>query len=83
MLDLNRPKFTGESFAPPGYAVAVDADSTADDLLRVAAATAVVLSAAERLDADIVDEATLAELLELHDRAQRALSRIEQPSDVR
>jgi hypothetical protein len=61
----------------------MDADPTADDLLRVAAATEVVLSAAKRLDADIVDDATLAELLELHDRAQRALGRIEHRVDVR
>ena len=61
----------------------MDADPTADDLLRVAAATEVVLSAAERLDADIVDEVTLVELLELHDRTQRALRRIEHRVDVR
>jgi hypothetical protein len=61
----------------------VDGDPTAGDLLRLTAAAEVVLNAAQRLGPDVVGEATLAELLELHDRAQRALARVEQRVDVR
>jgi len=56
---------------------------TAGDLLRLTAAAEVVLNAAKRVDADVVDEATLAELLDLHDRAQRALARVEHRVDIR
>ena len=61
----------------------MDRDATAGDLLRLTAAAEVVLNAAQRLGAEIVDEATLAELLELHDRAQRVLARVEHRVDVR
>lgn len=45
------------------------------DLLRLAAAAEVVVALAERVDGDIADEAILAELHELLDRANRALAR--------
>jgi hypothetical protein len=61
----------------------MDEDQAVGDLLRLIAGTEVVLSAAERMDADIVDEAVLAELHELHDRAVRALARLEYRVDVR
>jgi hypothetical protein len=38
----------------------MDEDQAVGDLLRLIAGTEVVLSAAERMDADIVDEAVLA-----------------------
>ena len=41
------------------------------------------LAAAEGIGANIVDEATLVELRELHDRAHEALSRVEHRVDVR
>jgi hypothetical protein len=82
MLDLDGAKFEGARFALHGYVGTMDADSTAGDLLRVIAGTEVVLSAAEKLDADIVDEAILAELHDLHDRACRVLRRLEHSVDV-
>ncbi len=60
----------------------MDEDQTIGDLLRLVAGTEVVLSAAERVGADIVDEAVLAELHELHDRAVRVLARLEHRVDV-
>ena len=60
----------------------MDEDRTVGDLLRLVAGTEVVLSAAERVDADIVDEAVLAELHELHDRAVRVLARLEHRVDI-
>ena len=46
------------------------------DLIRLAAATEVLLAIAERVDGEIVDEAILAELHELRDRAVSALRRL-------
>jgi hypothetical protein len=43
------------------------------DLIRLAAATEVLLSIAERVDADLVGEALLADLIELRERAESAL----------
>jgi hypothetical protein len=43
------------------------------DLIRLVAVTELLLSIAERVDGDLVDEAILAELHELYDRAQSAL----------
>jgi hypothetical protein len=60
----------------------MDEDHAVGDLLRLVAGTEVVLSAAERIDTDIVDEAVLAELRELHDRAVRVLARLEHRVDV-
>jgi hypothetical protein len=60
----------------------MDEDRTVGDLLRLVAGTEVVLSAAERVDADIVDDAVLAELHDLHDRAVRLLARLEHRVDV-
>jgi len=51
----------------------VDGDPDVGDLLRLTAATEVVLALAERVDGDIADEAIVAELRELLDRASRAL----------
>ena len=48
------------------------------DLIRLIAATEVVLAIAERVDADIADEAILAELHELHERARSALRLLSQ-----
>jgi hypothetical protein len=45
------------------------------DLLRLAAATEIVLTLAERVDGDVADVASVAELHELLDRANRALQR--------
>ena len=60
----------------------MDEDQAVGDLLRLVAGTEVVLSAAERIGTDIVDEAVLAELRELHDRAVRVLARLEHRVDV-
>jgi hypothetical protein len=65
-----------------GMRGAMDEDQAVGDLLRLVAGTEVVLSAAERIDTDIVDEAVLAELRELHDRAVRVLARLEHRVDV-
>lgn len=46
------------------------------DLVRLLAVTEVLLSTAERVDGDIVDEALLADLHELRDRAEAALRRV-------
>ena len=46
------------------------------DLIRLAAATEILLTIAERVDGEIVDEAILAELHELRDRAETALRRL-------
>jgi hypothetical protein len=46
------------------------------DLFRLAAASEVLLAIAERVDGEIVDEALLAELNELRDRAHSALERL-------
>ena len=48
-------------------------DSDRGELLRLAAATELLLSVAERVDGEIADEAILAELYELRDRAYSAL----------
>jgi hypothetical protein len=50
-------------------------DPDVGDLLRLAAASEVVLALAEQVDGDIADEVILAELQELLDRANRALER--------
>ena len=50
-------------------------DPKRSDLLRLTAATEVVLALAERVDGDIADEAIIAELHELLDRSRRALER--------
>lgn len=82
MLDRNPAKLAGDVFGSRGYAGTMDEDQTIGDLLRLVAGTEVVLSAAERVGADIVDEAVLAELQELHDRAVRVLARLEHRVDV-
>lgn len=46
------------------------------DLIRLVAVTEILLGIAERVDGDIVDEAILAELHELYDRAESALRRL-------
>jgi hypothetical protein len=46
------------------------------DLVRLLAATHVLLAVAERIDGDLVDEALLADLHELRDRAESALRRV-------
>jgi hypothetical protein len=46
------------------------------DLIRLVAATEVLLNIAERVDGALVDEALLAELHELHDRAEFHLRRV-------
>jgi hypothetical protein len=46
------------------------------DLIRLAAATEVLLAVADRLNGEIADEAILAELYELRDRAHSALARL-------
>lgn len=51
----------------------MDGDPDVGDLLRLTAATEVVLALAERVDGDIADEAIVVELRELLDRASRAL----------
>ena len=51
----------------------MDGDPDVGELLRLTAATEVVLALAERVDGDIADEAIVAELRELLDRASRAL----------
>jgi hypothetical protein len=51
----------------------VDAEPESGDLIRLLAATEIALALAERVDGDVADEAIIAELHELHDRARRAL----------
>jgi hypothetical protein len=46
------------------------------ELIRIAAATEVLLTIAERVDGEIADEAILAELHGLCDRAYSALGRL-------
>ena len=46
------------------------------DLVRLVAATDVLLAIAERVDGEIADEAILVELYELRDRAQAALRQL-------
>lgn len=46
------------------------------ELIRLTAATELLLTIAERVNGDIVDEAILAELHELRDRAYSALGRL-------
>ena len=43
------------------------------DLIRLVAVTGVLLNVAERVNGEIVDEALLADLYELRDRAESAL----------
>ena len=50
------------------------------ELLRLAAVTDLLLDLAERVNGDIVDEAILAELHELRDRAELALRQLAQHS---
>jgi len=45
------------------------------DLVRLAAAAEVLLSIAERVDGELVDEAFVADLYELRDRVYTALQR--------
>ena len=54
----------------------VDRELAHGDLLRLAATTEVLIALAERIDGKIADEAILAELHELHDRAELALRRL-------
>jgi hypothetical protein len=56
----------------------VDGEPASGDLIRLVAATEIVLALAERVDEDIADEAMLAELHELHERSSRALRRLAQ-----
>jgi hypothetical protein len=67
--------FESVKFPHDGYAGEVDGDPRVGDLLRLAAATEIVLTLAERVDGDVADVASLAELHELLDRANRALQR--------
>ena len=46
------------------------------ELIRLAAVVEVLLPIAERVDGEIVDEAILAELYELRERAQSALRQL-------
>jgi hypothetical protein len=48
------------------------------DLIRLAAVVEVLLPVAERVDGEVVDEAILAELYELRDRAYSALRSLSQ-----
>lgn len=50
-----------------------DALADRQAVIRLAAATEVLLTIAEQVDGEIADEATLAELRELRDRAHSAL----------
>jgi hypothetical protein len=75
MVARNGTKFESVSFRGRGYAGGMHGDSDVGDLLRLAAATEIVLALAERVDGDVADEAILAELQELLDRTTRALQR--------
>jgi hypothetical protein len=46
------------------------------DLIRLAAIVEVLLNVAERVDGELVDEALIADLYELRDRAHSALNRL-------
>ncbi len=64
----------GLNFRRTGYAAPVDRElSSRGDLIRLAATTEVLLALAERVDGEIADEAIVAELHELRDRAQSAI----------
>jgi hypothetical protein len=54
----------------------LDGDPERGDLIRLAAATEVLLTIAERVDGELVDEALLADLYELRDRAHSELERL-------
>jgi hypothetical protein len=54
---------------------ALNSDPERGDLVRLAAASEVLLSIAEQVNGAIVDEALLADLYELRDRAYSALER--------
>jgi hypothetical protein len=54
----------------------MDGEPESGDLIRLVAATEIVLALAERVDGDIADEAIIAELHELHDRGRQALRRL-------
>jgi hypothetical protein len=54
----------------------MDNEPDRNEVIRLAAATEVLLTIAERVDGEVVDEAILAELHELHDRAKSALHRL-------
>ncbi len=79
MVTRNCSRFESVDFSYAGYATDVDGDPDVGDLLRLAAATEIVLAVAERIDGEIADEAILAELHELLDRANRALQRATAP----
>ena len=51
----------------------MDGEPESGDLIRLVAATEIVITIAERVDGGIADEAIIAELHELHDRACQAL----------
>jgi hypothetical protein len=46
------------------------------DLIRLAAIVEVLLTVAERIDGELVDEALIADLYELRDRAHSALNHV-------
>ena len=52
------------------------------ELIRLAAATELLLSVAERVDGEIADEVILADLYELRDRADSALQRLSQRKEA-
>ena len=52
------------------------------ELIRLAAATELLLSVAERVDGEIADEVILADLYELRDRADSALQRLSQREEA-
>jgi hypothetical protein len=54
----------------------VNGDPERGDLIRLAAAAEVLLTIAERVNGELVDEALLADLHELRDRAEAALQRL-------
>lgn len=59
-----------------GYVGAMDGDEPdRGDLIRLAAAADVLLAIAERVDGEIADEAILAGLRELRERAESTLRR--------
>ena len=60
----------------------MDGDPDRGELIRLAAATEVLLGVAERVDGEIADETILADLYELRDRAYSALHLLSQREET-
>jgi hypothetical protein len=79
----SRPLRHGLNFAGAGYARHVQREQPdRGELVRLVATTELLLSVAERVDGEIADEAILADLYELRDRAHSALRRVNEREEA-